>query len=157
MAHSQRGQQTRLYTEFNNIFTLHFVYCFYLAPILEGNFVRLVVAHCLNCVCFFHLFGVYCVRYAEQLIDSGTVDAAHVETIVKDHTRFLSDELNRAGSYQPDAYYFNKQWKHIKQASDAITTWNTGVDYSILHYVGAQSVTLPSNFVRFTSYFCRSM
>lgn len=87
-------------------------------------------------------------RYAEQLINGGTIDGAQVEAIVQNHTRFLNDELRRAASYQPDAYYFNKQWRHIKQASNAITTWNTGVDYSILHYVGAQSVTFPHNFVR---------
>lgn len=87
-------------------------------------------------------------RYADRLIASGTVDAAHVQTIVENYTRHLSDELDRAQSYQPDENYLKKQWQHIQPASNSITTWNTGVDYGVLHYVGAQSVKLPENFVR---------
>lgn len=69
----------------------------------------------------------------------------HLDGIVKGHFSFLNSELT--DSYQPEAYYFKKQWSHIQQASGNVTTWDTGVDYSLLRYIGEKSVTTPKDFV----------
>lgn len=60
---------------------------------------------------------------------------------------FLNSELAATDSYKPEAYYFKKQWSHIQQASSDVTTWDTGVDYSLLRYIGERSVTTPKDFV----------
>lgn len=70
-----------------------------------------------------------------------------MDGVVKAHWDFLNSELAATDSYQPEAYYFQKQWSHIKQASGNVTTWDTGVDYSLLRYIGEKSVSVPKDFV----------
>lgn len=71
----------------------------------------------------------------------------HLDGLVRTHFDFLNSELVATDSYQPDAYYFKKQWSHIQQATSSVTTWDTGVDYSLLRYIGEKSVTIPADFV----------
>lgn len=68
---------------------------------------------------------------------------------MKAHFNFLNSELTATDSYQPEAYYFKKQWSHIQQASGNVTTWDTGIDYSLLRYIGEKSVSIPKDFVIF--------
>lgn len=91
--------------------------------------------------------------YAMRLIEAKIVEAATVKGIVENYFKHLNVELDKAKFYQPEAYYYKKQWKNLKQASSSITTWDTGLDYSILHYVGMQSVSYPKEFVSFVSQF----
>lgn len=85
--------------------------------------------------------------YAERLIDENVVNDEFVKKTTDNHLRYLNDELTNVKFYQPEAYYFKKQWKGIEQASSSISIWDTGMDYSILHYVGKQSVYYPDEFV----------
>lgn len=87
--------------------------------------------------------------YAQHLIQANIVSHDDVKKTVDNYTRHLNDELENVKSYKPHAYYYTNQWKHMQPASTSITTWNTGLDYSILHYVGIQSVTYPKAFVSF--------
>lgn len=66
---------------------------------------------------------------------------------MKQHVTFLNSELAATDSYQPEAYYFKKQWSHIQQASSDVTTWDTGVDYNLLRFIGEKSVSYPQDFV----------
>lgn len=85
--------------------------------------------------------------YAGRLVGEGVVDAEGVKRIIDSFTLYLNEELTKLNFYQPEATYFNKKWKGIEQATSSITTWDTGMDYSILHHVGKQSVHIPKDFV----------
>lgn len=87
--------------------------------------------------------------YAKRLINHGVLTEEQVNRMAESYTRYLNEELANLNSYQPDASYFKKQWKDIEQAPASITTWDTGMDYNILHHVGKQSVHIPENFVSF--------
>lgn len=70
-----------------------------------------------------------------------------MDGVVKAYFDFLNSELTATDSYRPEAYYFKKQWSHIQQASSNVTTWDTGVDYGLLRYIGERSVSIPKDFV----------
>lgn len=86
--------------------------------------------------------------YAEKLIAENIVTEEFVQQVVDRHHRYLNDELTSMATYQPESNAFRKQWQGIEPASSSsITTWDTGMDYHILHHVGKQSVAYPDNFV----------
>lgn len=88
--------------------------------------------------------------YAAKLVHENIVTEEFVQQVSDRHQRYLNEELTNMASYEPEAYYFHKQWQGIEQASaSSITTWDTGMDYHILHHVGKQSVSYPESFVRF--------
>lgn len=64
-------------------------------------------------------------------------------------TEKLNEELLKVDTYQPDKHYYKKQWAGIEQASSAITSWDTGIDYELLRYIGEKSVQTPDSFVSF--------
>lgn len=43
--------------------------------------------------------------------------------------------------------YFRGNWNGFSQASEAITVWNTGVEFDLMTFVGAKSVQYPETFV----------
>lgn len=38
-------------------------------------------------------------------------------------------------------------WTGFSQASNTITTWNTGIDFDMLTFIGSKSVQYPEDFV----------
>lgn len=105
---------------------------------------------------FFGLFGHFyifvCCRsipdmYKEKLIEENVLSKENVENIIKTHTEFLANELASWDSYEPEASYFNSQWKGFQQASSEVTSWDTGIDYSLLSFIGRKSVSFPQDFV----------
>lgn len=84
--------------------------------------------------------------YAENLIAQGLLQEAHLKETITQHTAYLNDELKKADSYQPPHFYLQDKWSEITQAEQAITEWDTGVDLSLLKYIGQKSVTCPENF-----------
>lgn len=85
--------------------------------------------------------------YAERLLQENVVTPDDIQQCIASHTQYLNSELEKTKDYQPTPYYYQRSWQDIQPASSSITTWNTGVDYDILHYVGVQSVTYPEKFV----------
>ncbi|KAG4071158.1 hypothetical protein HA402_001148 [Bradysia odoriphaga] len=84
--------------------------------------------------------------YSEKIVNENVTTREHLVDVVKEHVAFLNSELSATDSYKPEAYYFKKQWSHIQQASSNVTTWDTGVDYNLLRYIGEKSVTIPQDF-----------
>lgn len=39
-------------------------------------------------------------------------------------------------------------WKEFKQAPEAVTKWNTGLETDLLKFIGAKSVEIPKDFVK---------
>lgn len=68
------------------------------------------------------------------------------------HKEFLSKELENVDTYKPDTNYFREQWSGIQQATNCVTTWDTGLDYNLLRFIGEKSVNLPDHFVRIIFY-----
>lgn len=87
--------------------------------------------------------------YADRLVEEKVVGRDDVKKISENYFKHLNSELETSKFYQPEPYYYKKQWKGIEQASSSLTTWDTGIDYSILHHIGIQSVSYPDNFVSF--------
>ncbi|XP_063705809.1 probable 2-oxoglutarate dehydrogenase E1 component DHKTD1 homolog, mitochondrial [Culicoides brevitarsis] len=84
--------------------------------------------------------------YAEKLISEGVLSKKDVEQVVESHMKHLNDELAQVETYQPDAYYFKRQWHGLRQAGDELTYWDTGCDWNVLSFVGRNSVQTPKEF-----------
>ncbi|XP_001650884.2 probable 2-oxoglutarate dehydrogenase E1 component DHKTD1 homolog, mitochondrial [Aedes aegypti] len=84
--------------------------------------------------------------YAKKLLESGDLTQSDIDTVVKSHHEFLNSELQSVNSYQPEKSYFERQWSGIQQAGNEITTWDTGVDYSLLNLIAQTSVRCPEDF-----------
>lgn len=85
--------------------------------------------------------------YAERLVQENIVTPDDIRQCIDSYTQYLNAELEKSKDYKPIAYHYQRRWKDIRPATSSITTWNTGLDYDILHYVGVQSVTYPEKFV----------
>uniref|UniRef100_A0A1L8E1X1 Putative 2-oxoglutarate dehydrogenase e1 subunit n=1 Tax=Nyssomyia neivai TaxID=330878 RepID=A0A1L8E1X1_9DIPT len=85
-------------------------------------------------------------KYTNYLISENEMTLDEVNKIAKGHANYLTSELNQLGTYEPDMWYFKKQWSGMQQAGSEITTWDTGLDYSLLGYIGVKSVEYPENF-----------
>lgn len=56
------------------------------------------------------------------------------------------DCLKSSETWLPDDPCFKRQWVGFEQASDSVTTWDTGVDPSILVHVANKSIEYPDDF-----------
>lgn len=86
-------------------------------------------------------------RYVESLLNEGTLTQSNVDEITKGHHNYLQLELNNLDSYKPEQSYFQRQWQGMTKAKDQITIWNTGLDPSLLGFIGNSSVAYPEDFV----------
>lgn len=85
--------------------------------------------------------------YKEKLLEENVLSMENVKNIIKTHTEFLANELASWESYEPEVSYFNSQWTGFQQASSEVTSWDTGIDYSLLSFIGRSSVSFPQDFV----------
>ncbi|EDV52980.1 probable 2-oxoglutarate dehydrogenase E1 component DHKTD1 homolog, mitochondrial [Drosophila erecta] len=85
--------------------------------------------------------------YAQQLAKEQVLPESKAKEIREEFMKYLGEELALAPTYQPPPSYFESQWKELQLApSKELTYWDTGLDYSLLHYIGQQSVTFPEDF-----------
>ncbi|XP_053694938.1 probable 2-oxoglutarate dehydrogenase E1 component DHKTD1 homolog, mitochondrial [Sabethes cyaneus] len=84
--------------------------------------------------------------YAAKLLETGELAQTDIDGIVKSHLNFLNSELQNLNEYQPERSYFEQQWSEMKQPGTEITTWDTGVDYGLLHLIAQTSVQHPADF-----------
>lgn len=73
---------------------------------------------------------------------------SEVELIHKGHQNYLQNELDNLESYVPERSYFERQWSGMEKAKDRITTWDTGLDPSLLGFIAQSSLFYPEDFVR---------
>lgn len=85
--------------------------------------------------------------YADRMVDKGLLSRDDIEAICKKQFEYFNNELLAAESYTPERSYYDKQWQGFVQASKDLTTWDTGVSWDLLSYVGRASVYHPANFV----------
>nr|CAI5846988.1 unnamed protein product [Callosobruchus analis] len=83
--------------------------------------------------------------YAEKLIQEDVVSEDTCKQTVESYKSWLNDELSAAETYQPEDLYFKNNWDGYSQAEEAVTTWDTGVDTSLLAFVGNKSVDYPND------------
>lgn len=81
------------------------------------------------------------------MVQEGVLTEATVSEMTKGHHNYLQNELNNLESYIPEKSYFERQWSTMEKAKDQITTWDTGLDPSLLGFIGLSSVFYPENFV----------
>ncbi|CRK91153.1 CLUMA_CG004838, isoform A [Clunio marinus] len=84
--------------------------------------------------------------YAQKMIDEGFMAKQEIDDIVKKQFDYYNSELQNVEQYQPEKSYFMKQWEGFVQAPNNLTVWDTGVDWSLLSYIGRQSVYYPKEF-----------
>lgn len=82
------------------------------------------------------------------MIEAGIMTKEEVDDIVKKQFEYYNSELLAVEQYQPEKSYFNKQWDGLVQAPSDLTTWDTGVEWHLLSYIGRNSVYHPPGFVR---------
>lgn len=85
-------------------------------------------------------------KYAEKLINEKIIDYEELEQTKNEYLEYLNKELDKSVKYEPEQPRFEKQWQNIEQAPNAITYWDTGVEYSILSHIGETSVQYPDDF-----------
>lgn len=88
------------------------------------------------------------------MIDEEIMSKEEVEEIVKSQFDYYSSELQSVEQYEPEKSYFKKQWEGFSQAPSDITTWDTGVGWELLSYIGRNSVYHPPDFVKKLKLFC---
>lgn len=86
-------------------------------------------------------------KYTDKLIEEGVLSQVEVDTITKGHHNYLQNEMNNLEKYVPEKSYFERQWKGMEKAKDQITTWDTGLDPSLLGFIGNSSLFYPEGFV----------
>lgn len=91
------------------------------------------------------------------MVDEGIMTKDEVDEIVKQQFEFYNSELQAVDKYEPEKSYFKKQWEGFTQASSDITTWDTGVDWELLSYIGRNSVYHPPDFVSLNSFIYRTL
>ncbi|XP_037921992.1 probable 2-oxoglutarate dehydrogenase E1 component DHKTD1 homolog, mitochondrial [Hermetia illucens] len=84
--------------------------------------------------------------YAQKLVEENVLDAKEIEDIKTQYNKFLNDELESTSTYTQKPCYYEKQWSGFVQAPNSITVWDTGLDYSLLAYIGNASVHYPPDF-----------
>ena len=87
--------------------------------------------------------------YSEKLIENGILSTETLKNSIQDHTDMPSDHLKQIETFIPPKSYLQAQWSNMIQPGEVITTWDTGIDTSLLKYIGAKSVEFPSDFVRY--------
>ncbi|XP_046352176.2 probable 2-oxoglutarate dehydrogenase E1 component DHKTD1, mitochondrial isoform X1 [Haliotis rufescens] len=83
--------------------------------------------------------------YAKQLVSEGVCKSEDLDTVVQTWNSTLLADLAKADSHVVQPKHLQKQWSHLVQASDSITTWDTGVRSDVLKFVGAMSVHIPEH------------
>ena len=62
------------------------------------------------------------------------------------HTQLLNDHFKQIETFSPKRENLKSQWSTMIQPGDSLTTWDTGLPQEVLKYIGARSVTIPSDF-----------
>lgn len=86
--------------------------------------------------------------YVQTLIADGIMTQEEVTKIAKQQFDYFNTELQGAENYEPEKTYFKKQWSQYVQAPNDISTWDTGVNFELLSFIGKSSVYYPPDFVR---------
>lgn len=81
------------------------------------------------------------------MIDEGIMTKAEVDEITKKQFEYFNEELQSVDKYEPEKSYFRKQWEGFVQAPKDLTTWDTGISWDLLSYIGRSSVHHPPEFV----------
>lgn len=83
--------------------------------------------------------------YAEKLVHEGVIIKDDIQNIVTSHMEYLNQELSSIDQFKPESTY-KRQWHGLRQASNQITHWDTGIDWNVLNFVGRHSVYVPKDF-----------
>lgn len=86
------------------------------------------------------------VMYSKELLNQGVLSEEQIKTTMDEYDAFLQQQLDNAGSFQPEVSYFKKQWSGMVQAPNAVEVWDTGVNVNTLKQVGLKSVSVPEGF-----------
>lgn len=89
----------------------------------------------------------------EKLIGINVLTRESARDTVESHTAWLNKILKESAedvSQQSD--YLAGRWTGIKQAETNVTQWDTGVELSLLEFVGKKSVQVPADLVRINAY-----
>jgi len=84
--------------------------------------------------------------YAAAVLESGLAEKQALFRPVVQWQDFLNEELGKADELNPPQQNLTRQWSGIQQPSTETTVWDTGVETSLLQYVGAKSVAFPDDF-----------
>ncbi|XP_067617256.1 probable 2-oxoadipate dehydrogenase complex component E1 homolog isoform X2 [Eurosta solidaginis] len=84
--------------------------------------------------------------YVDHLTREGVLSSEDAKAIRQTYWNYLDSELAESKAYAPQASYLKKQWTGLINATDQLTTWDTGLDYQILSYIGHQSIKHPEDF-----------
>ncbi|KAL3874391.1 hypothetical protein ACJMK2_037417 [Sinanodonta woodiana] len=85
--------------------------------------------------------------YANRVTKEGLCSQDDLSKTTSDWNSVLSDNLKSVDTYQVENYHLKRHWLGLSQASDNITTWDTGVPVDLLKFVGAKSVSLPGKMI----------
>jgi probable 2-oxoglutarate dehydrogenase E1 component DHKTD1 len=86
--------------------------------------------------------------YCDNLIEEGILNPDYLKENLQNHTNFLNENLAALESHTPSPSYLKDQWSEITVPEESITTWDTGIDISLLKYIGMRTVDYPEHFVR---------
>ncbi|XP_052058807.1 2-oxoadipate dehydrogenase complex component E1-like isoform X2 [Mytilus californianus] len=83
--------------------------------------------------------------FSEQVITEGICNKEVLDKEVAEWNKELSNNLDMVEKHIPKAFHLQSDWSVCQQAGDVVTTWDTGVSLDTLKFVGAKSVSVPSD------------
>ncbi|CAG2189123.1 DHKTD1 [Mytilus edulis] len=83
--------------------------------------------------------------FSEQVITDGICNKEVLDKEVAEWNKELSNNLDMVEKHVPKAFHLQSDWSICQQAGDVVTTWDTGVALDTLKFVGAKSVSVPSD------------
>ncbi|XP_060070880.1 2-oxoadipate dehydrogenase complex component E1-like [Ylistrum balloti] len=83
--------------------------------------------------------------YANKLVDEGVCGRDVLDKAIQEWSETLAKDMSAVDTHIPQQRHLQQQWSGLVQASDSVTTWDTGVASDILKFVGAKSVDIPSD------------
>ncbi|CAH0552068.1 unnamed protein product [Brassicogethes aeneus] len=84
--------------------------------------------------------------YFNKLKEEGILKEEERNKIVDENWNWLEQHLKASDNYEPEDLAYKKQWEGITQAEESITTWDTGIDFDLMTFIGEKSVKTPEIF-----------
>jgi len=85
-------------------------------------------------------------QYWDQLVTDGLANPEEKAQTISAHTELLNKNYGMIESYMPQRNNLSGNWTEMSEPTGNITEWDTGLDTSLLKFVGKQSVQYPDTF-----------
>jgi len=85
-------------------------------------------------------------QYFKDLVAEGVLEQEARATTIAAYNATLNDHFNQIDTFVPERSNLKAHWSALSEPSSNVTTWDTGLDTSLLKFIGKRSVSFPEEF-----------